>query len=433
MAIGPLAHCWCNRLTGPSGFSYLKTGDSESAKMIENPEYIRNGIHQLKSRNKLYIIGQLGNSVSTSGKKITEEYANSNNMSYEYYNYLDIAKKFSELRPEKVFKLNTANFIDGWGGLWNENPCEKQITFDTMVKVVEQSQTIEKLKFVIGLRTEIGKELERRGIQMEEHEKLLLDCSSIYKREKVKEEIEVLQNSCSNEKCGCKSLTYERVSGINQVPIGNYLVVRLMSLDHTMILDFLMREVGPLEAMRNHFEKLMEEGQIWQWLPYFVCLGYYDKDQFRHDIADGFNISQSMFLHCESIAKYIKPKKELAPLWSTRFCCDPHVKKQDNNPSDVVVFWHTFLYICAFHACFKKYPKQMLRFCNLDAILQLVRPKDYHDPLTIVADDKEVDFFYNERLKNRAIVSSLSEHPLVKERRNRRKSRGIKTLFKKHA
>ncbi|XP_062617163.1 uncharacterized protein LOC134278880 [Saccostrea cucullata] len=394
----------------------------ELRKLVKKPEYISIAVDHLKTKKIIYVIGQLGNSVSTSGKKITKIYAKRHQMSDHYYNYLDISQKFSEHCPEKVFKRKTVNFIDGWGGLWNENPCERKRTLDILVQVAEQSKSLDNTKFVFGLRTEIHErlkdELLKQEIRISEYERVLLDNSSIYKRKKVVEEINLLQNSCSDGGCGCKSLTFERVSEIDQVPIGTFLVVKLMSLDHKMIPDFLRRNIGPLKAVQNLFEGLMED-QTWPWLPYFVCLGYHDNKEFKQEIASEFDISEDMLSEPEKVAKYTKmlDKDKLAPMWSERFDLE---KPKKDETREVRVFWHNFLYICAFHACYKKYPKQMIQFCNLDAILQLVRPMSHPDPLAIIACEKDIDLFCEERLKNLADDSVFKEHPLVLDWRKRK-------------
>ncbi|XP_062602017.1 uncharacterized protein LOC134263658 [Saccostrea cucullata] len=344
-------------------------------------------------------------------------------MKDNYYNYLDISERFSEICAEDVFNRKTVNFIDGWGGLWNDNPCEQRITLDTLEKVVKHGEACGDKKFVIGLRTSIREKLQEQldgiGIRIGENERQSLDSITEYKIEAIEEKIRRLQSSCSDNDCGCKSLDYETVSGINQVPIGAYLVVQLMSIDHRMIQDFLDDNVGPLQAVQRHFEGLIEGDQTWPWLPYFVCMGYHDETEFCQDIADAFGISKSMLANCENIIKYTKTVEKLAPMWSNRFNL---VKSSYKRPQNVLVFWHNFLYICAFHACYKRYPKEIMRFCNLDAILQLVRPKNHTDPFTIQAHDEDIDFFCEERLKNLADDSLCSEHPLIKDCTNRKEN-----------
>ncbi|XP_062602011.1 uncharacterized protein LOC134263654 [Saccostrea cucullata] len=88
------------------GTSGNEAGVSELENLIKNnaspeDEHIRVGIHLLNDGNILYVVGKLGNSVSTSGKKIADAFAESNNMISEYYNYLDITKDFFEPPTKK--------------------------------------------------------------------------------------------------------------------------------------------------------------------------------------------------------------------------------------------------------------------------------------------------------------------------------------------
>ncbi|XP_061190023.1 uncharacterized protein LOC133197854 [Saccostrea echinata] len=414
----------------PSLLGLLKKEDSgvddtELGKLLrkQKPEYISISVRQLKRKNTIFIIGQLGNSVSTAGKAITTKYAKRHGMDHKCYNYLEVSDKFFKLCAEEVFEPNTVNFIDGWGGLWNDNPCERFGTLDTLDKVVKHSETSEDKRFVIGLRTEIRErlqeKLDRIGIRIGENERQSLDSSTNYKIKVIKKKIGLLQRLCLDKNCVCKSLDDEKVSGINQVRIGAYLVVKLMSLDHTMIPDFLDKEKGPLEAVRNHFEGLMEGERTWRWLPYFVCLGFYDKEEFKPEIAHEFDVTENMLSDGEHIAKYTKTiqNDKLAPMWSERFNLS---KSKDEEPRKVLVFWHNFLYICAFHACYKKYPEKMMGFCNLDAILQLVRPKSHPDSLAIIASDEDIDYFCEVRLKNLADDDVFLEHPLVQDWRKRK-------------
>ena len=78
------------------------------------------------------------------------------------------------------------------------------------------------------------------------------------------------------------------------------------------------------------------------------------------------------------------------------------------------VFWHPFIYISVFHSLFKYNPNLVLKHCNVDAILQLVRPKWFHTAyIEVSADDHGIDLF-NERLRQLNLVERYKDHPLVK-------------------
>ena len=78
------------------------------------------------------------------------------------------------------------------------------------------------------------------------------------------------------------------------------------------------------------------------------------------------------------------------------------------------VFWHPFIYICAFHSLYQKDKDLIMRNCNVDAILQLVRPRGFKTSyIEVSADDQAVNMF-NNRLRENNLVEKYKGHPLVK-------------------
>lgn len=79
------------------------------------------------------------------------------------------------------------------------------------------------------------------------------------------------------------------------------------------------------------------------------------------------------------------------------------------------VFWHPFIYICAFHFLFHKNPALVMKQCNVDAILQLVRPKEVTTSYFEVAADDECVILFIERMRYLGIKREYANHPLFQK------------------
>lgn len=80
------------------------------------------------------------------------------------------------------------------------------------------------------------------------------------------------------------------------------------------------------------------------------------------------------------------------------------------------VFWHAFIYICAFHALFESNPEDVVKYCNVDAILQLVRPPSKNERktnyFTVTATEEQVKIFQG-RIKSEGQDEMYAAHPLL--------------------
>lgn len=87
--------------------------------------------------------------------------------------------------------------------------------------------------------------------------------------------------------------------------------------------------------------------------------------------------------------------------------------KGESSEKAQYVFWHPFIYICAFHHLFEKDPKLLIQHCNVDAILQLVRPEGTTTSyFEVTADDRCVTLF-NERIRQLGKEVEYARNPLV--------------------
>jgi hypothetical protein len=189
-------------------------------------------------------------------------------------------------------------------------------------------------------------------------------------------------------------------------------------LDPTKALDIVDENKGPLIVMCDHFKALKtQEELVFKCILYIVLIGFYDKTEFRHDIATHFSISENSLkemIECDKLKKYTQNLKasQIASMWASK------LTGGSNNRKGVYVFKHNFLYISAFHACFALYPDQMMRHCNIDAILQLVRPEGQRSSFTVEAGKELISTFYEERIKGSVIEDYVKDHPLLLFLRN---------------
>lgn len=77
------------------------------------------------------------------------------------------------------------------------------------------------------------------------------------------------------------------------------------------------------------------------------------------------------------------------------------------------VFWHPFIYICAFHFMFQKDPEFIVKHCTVDAILQIVRPRGFQSSyFEVAANDKCVTLF-QKRIHQLGKEKEYANNPLV--------------------
>lgn len=77
------------------------------------------------------------------------------------------------------------------------------------------------------------------------------------------------------------------------------------------------------------------------------------------------------------------------------------------------VFWHPFIYICAFHHLFQKNAEFLMKYCNVDAILQLVRPSGTNTSYFEVAADDRCVTIFKERIRLLGKEEEYSNNPMV--------------------
>lgn len=172
-----------------------------------------------------------------------------------------------------------------------------------------------------------------------------------------------------------------------------------------------------LKAMRDHLTNLEKDEnsrKVYEWIVYICFKGKLTSGSFDADLVEemGFTIDESSFRltfddNYSELCRYIRMRNS---------------DKQNNVlPENAqYVFWHPFIYICAFHFLFEKNPELVMDHCNVDAILQLVRPKRFKTSYLEVTANDQLVILFNHRIRSLNKEDEYANHPLVK--------RGIATV-----
>lgn len=373
-------------------------------------EGVENGVNVLERLNILYVLGQLGNSVSTLGKKITVKYAKTHASKVRFLNYLDLSADYK-------FSDNTVYFVDGWFGLWNDNPCERSLVVENLKSILQEKKNDKKIKFVVGLRSEVKRSyqhvFEETGVRFATFETIQLDSWSTQREQEIMKHLDDVQRECLNTDCQCQTLSKDTLLSIDI--IGTHLTLKLLDLDHSQAAAMFNDENGPVVAITGHFKSLeSKDKDLFDCIFYLVLNGFYDEQNLRDEIAEETSTStEKMRNNYKKLKKYTKTirskdKTQLATMWSSKMN-DDVIKT-----TTFTVFWHNFLYICAFHACYNSDPEKVMQYCNIDAILQLVRPFNPDPkPFTVQADDNMISLF-EKRIKGTKLESHVKDHPLLR-------------------
>lgn len=359
-------------------------------------EDIANGVNVLKRSDILYIIGQLGNSVSTLGKDIAKKYKEDFKMEIEELHYLDLSANLKD---------NTVYFVDGWCGLWNDNLCERDLVKENHNLILQycENNKKSKVKFVVGLRSDF--ENMFKPFLFPGSETIRRDSYSTRKEQSIVRHLEILQRNCKIPKCQCQALTVDKILSIKN--IGPHLALKLVELDHSLADQIFDANKGPVIAVTGHFKSLeFNDKDLFGCIFYLVLNGLYDEENFRNDIAEQIPVSREKMKN-QKLEFYTRQKPNLATTWSSK------ITNADVKTHGGLVFWHNFLYICAFHACYNSYQTKVMQYANVDAILQLVRPFGTVTDFTVQADVHLISLF-EKRIKGTDIERHVADHPLLR-------------------
>lgn len=211
-----------------------------------------------------------------------------------------------------------------------------------------------------------------------------------------------------NKKTACKSLNYEMLREGKDTVVGMPLKISVIKEYHELIPQYL-NNWDILRVMRDHFTALendREKKYAYEWIMYICLKGkFLRSDEFDTKLVRemGFEIKQSSFNEEDKeLCRYIRMRNS---------------DKLRNVPPENAqfVFWHPFINICAFHFLFQKNPALVMKQCNVDAILQLVRPKEVTTSYFEVAADDECVILFIERMRSLGITQEYANHPLFQK------------------
>ncbi|XP_065934343.1 uncharacterized protein [Magallana gigas] len=371
---------------------------------IVKKDHVQQGLAALQKHDALLITGMLGTAVTSTAESIMKEFSNSESHSGWSFKLC----KCQEL-PVK-FDPKTIYFVYGWFGLYNDNPCSMN---DVKIYLNTINSTLKKKplnKFIIGLRSDFYR---RYGSDLEDFEDLFHKSMSLDSVNKMRDQgyedhlKNKIKNACSNSECLCRRLTFDMIMDKKEGKIGIPLKLAILTNDHDLIATFLEYKNFKKTLMENFKSLKTSDLDLYQCVMY-VCLKgdlkcSEDVDK-RLVNSMHFNISkESVEQKMSVMGKYVRMRKS-----------DERQKVEASKAT--YVFWHPFIYICAFHALFESNPEDVVKYCNLDAILQLVRPPSKSDRktnyFTVTATEEQVKIFQG-RIKSEGQDEMYAAHPLL--------------------
>ena len=362
-----------------------------------------------KEVRSIAVVGHVGNSVLFTSRSILKKYAERRNWKSKQYLYSDVPNDVDVHVQEK-----TIIFVYGWFGLWNDDLCScdtVKSVCDTLIKLLHKNN---KVKLIIGLTTAVhGKyreEFNRRG-----HRELIDDVVHLDSTSMSKEYLwylEKVKSTCKESTCPCKKFTTEILRAKNNILLGMPLKINFILIHHDRdLISKYLEECDVLLVMKDHIKHLKDENKkVYNCIVYICLKGQFLRSELDHDLEllNSIGLSSSSFDENEvqhSLFRYLK--------------ISGMNQEHEVEAKDVkYVFWHRFIYICVFHALYETQKTFVMEHCNVDAILQLVRPKDSElSYIEVPAEDNEIRQFV-ERLKRSGPLEKYKNHPLLKKLMN---------------
>lgn len=410
----------CNVILIPSLFSEClarkATNGTEFADHLllkdkENNDAVKGVLQELKNNNIILICGKLGDGVSKTGKTVVTHFLEEHrDWEHQFLNYRDCLN--SPLTDGKII------FVDGWFGLWNENPCDITYVRDNLEALRQCTKTLQRFKIILGIRDDVYEKYKKTFTDyLPIKRRLDLDSIQPNQNKELKQQLKdnLSRVNCKEPHCKCATLKIQDIKDKDD-NVGNHLKVEILANNHNLITKF-MDSADLFETLVSHFDDLKHKTRcLYECLMYIVIKGKYkegEEIEKRVCIDFDFRITPESFNECESIDKYTKRmlENELVNIQTVATSNDPD--------SSYIVFRHVLLYLCAFHSLFKSHPKLAMKHCNINAVLQIVRPgnnwQDKNDTkFCVTADEECVTYFYDEVVKNSTDLESITDHPLVK-------------------
>lgn len=395
-------------------FTDSMTRNEDAIPLIQNTrkdnKAVKKASAALNKQNILIVHGKLGSGVSKTGETVIQRYA-SQNIGWDSHCINSLDELEAALSEKKII------FVNGGFGIWNAMPYDENKVRDILEKVFQKMQSVGHCKLVLGIRTDL---FEKYRTIFKDHNMLkeLINLDSLIpgERAELKEHLEntLKRKICDKADCDCKKLDFLHVEK-NYDDIATRLKIESLGLHHDLIGPFL-HSGDMLQVIVSHFDEMkVENTRLYGCLMYIVAKGKYregDSTDIDSSITDALQleVSQTCFEECKSLLlKYTKRTSNL----------DRVYVQDDTTRTDsfYYVFQHMFLYLCAFHSLFKYHAKEVMQFCNIDAVLQIVRPDTENDNVKfcITADNETIYHFYQHVIiKESGLEDLLEDHPLVK-------------------
>lgn len=357
----------------------------------------------------LIVTGVMGNSVTTTSRFISKKFAKRMKWKQKEYEYDELPNDVED---------KTIILVYGWFGLWNDDLCSfktAQTACKTLGNILNDKKNV---KVIIGMRTNV---YEKYHYDLEKEYPLLFEhvghADNTAALPEYTNYFNKVMSLCKNPECECKHLTTDMLRGGKDRFVGMLLKINIIRNHHdcdlikTYIEDGKNIEDGYdiLKVMRDHIASLKGKNErIYGWLTYICLKGHFSAcDTFDEEMVKNLVLKiDSASFDEKVLRKFVRIK----------------TSNQQNNGSaenERYVFWHPFIYICAFHALYKENKDAIMNHCNFDAIFQLVRPAG--TPLTYIevsADDECIELLQEriEKDENKTdLLERYRKHPLLKD------------------
>lgn len=360
----------------------------------------------LRSKVKsIVVLGKWGSGVSSTSCSISEGFRKWNNWDILYCRYTEIPDTINE---------KTIVCVYGWFGIWNDDLCSVDEAKTACLSLIRILNETTKVKFIIGMRSDLYRnyhgvlKIDDFQKHLFEHE-IILDSANTTEDAKYAYLYENMRKKCQKDDCVFQKMTCEMIQTGKDNAVGMFLKLKLMERYHDQIHDY-KGEWDISMAIRDHFISLENDEtkrHVYAWIVYICFKGQFKQnEQFDTELVEtiGFQIDKSPINeNDEDLCRYFKMRNSYS--------------ENNDSPSNAhYVFWHPFIYICAFKYLFEKDPEIVMKYCNVDAILQLVRPKEAEISYFEVTANEHCINLFNERIHELNLAERYKNNPLVKSR-----------------
>lgn len=357
----------------------------------------------------VFVQGKIGSGVSSTSYSISE------GLKKLKTNWEILDCRYTEL-PNTVSE-KTILFVHGWFGIWNDDLCSVGNAKEACRSLIRILGETKKVKLLIGMRSdlymkyheELNADDKQKQFKLFEHDINLDSADPKEDAEYEKYFYENIIQKCQTSVCAFRNQTCKMIQTDKDVAVGMPLKLSLIEHFHDLIHGY-TGEWDICMVMVDHFRSLENEERkrhVYAWIVYICLKSQFTRaEQFDGELVNkiGIQIDKSSFNEKDKdLQRYFRVQNS-----KTKDSVSP------NNAQ--YVFWHRFLYICAFKSLFPKKSELVIKYCNVEAILQLVRPEGVKTSyLEVTANEHYVSMF-NERLQELDLAEKYRNHPLVRSR-----------------